>query len=285
MISVDANPLQNHLLELKIAAIRALDRNQFLGFSGVTECAPHERWERYCTIRESIPAEAREFWDLNRKVIERGWIYSGAHETFYRRLIGPLIRTLRPRRTRQLFAFDDLEEQARFYSEKWDHAGWRLSVRLLAQPLSMRLLLGDPSYFAQVSRDEGFARYLLARLRNVFERHLARDNDVFQLYVLGRYRDPDVVPLYLSPTTYDVVRANIDRITVQTVPIDSFLAELPTASVDRLSLSDISGWMSQQTFEQVLSDAVRVCRPGGRVCYRNFLADRPWPSGALRRCQ
>ena len=277
VVSVDANPLQSHLLELKVAGIRAFDRGVFLGFAGVTDCGPDERSRLYEEIRGGLSDDAREFWDLNRRVIERGWIYSGAHETFYRRLIGPMIRVLRPRRTRQLFAFDDLEKQSRFYREKWDHAGWRLAVRLLAQPLSMRLLLGDPSYFAHVSRDEGFAKYLLGRLRNVFDQHLARDNDVFQLYVLGRYPDPDVVPLYLAPGTYDVVRANIDRIEVHTAPIDSFLADLPTASVDRLSLSDISGWIPESGFDQILSDAVGACRPGGRVVYRNFLADRPWP--------
>lgn len=278
VVSVDANPLQNHLLELKVAGIRALDREGFLAFFGVLDSPADVRIARYDALRDDLSAAAREFWDRNRRIIGGGVAFSGAHESFYRWFIGPLIRGLRPRRTRELFAFDDLAEQAAFYRTKWDHVGWRTAVRALAQPLSMRLILGDPSYYAQVERDEGFGPYLMERLRVLFDHQLARDNDVFQLYVLGRYLSGGTVPHYLLPGVYDDVRAHLDRLEIVTMPIDRYLAELPPASVDKVSLSDISGWIGADDFERVLGDAQQACRPGGRVCYRNFLADRPWPS-------
>lgn len=277
VVSVDANPLQNHLLELKARGIQHLSRAEFLRFIGVSEARRGERADVYTRIRPELSDDARDFWDLNRRVIERGVIFSGAHETFYRRHIGPLIRILRRRRLRQLFAFEDLQAQSRFYREKWDHAGWRAAVRLLARPTIVKMLLGDPSYYAQVTRDQGFADYLLERLRGVFDQHLARDNDVFTMYVFGRYLSDSAVPLYLAPEAYDEVRANIDRLEIVTEPIGEYLASLPDASVDKLSLSDISGWAPADDFNAILADAARVSRPGGRLCYRNFLADRPLP--------
>lgn len=281
VVSVDANPLQNHLLELKAAGIAAHERDDLLEMLGARPASADRRRELYRAARPRMSPAARSFWDANEHVIGGGVIFSGAHETFYRRFIGPLIRWLRPGRLRRLYAFDDVEQQARFYERHWNHRGWRIAVRLLAQPWSVRLLLGDPSYFAHVNRAEGFADYLVERLRTVFTHRLARDNDVFTMYVHGRYLHDDAVPTYLRPGDYDRVRANIDRLQVVTAPVDDYLASLPSRSVDHVSLSDITGWMPQDAFERVAADAARVCRPGGRVVYRCFLTDRPWPTGTV----
>ncbi len=279
VVSVDANPLQNHLLELKAAGIAAHERDDLLEMIGVRPASADRRRELYRAARPRMSEEARSFWDANAHVIGDGVIFSGAHETFYRRFIGPLIRWLRPRRLRQLYAFDDVAQQARFYDRHWNHLGWRVAVRLLAQSWSVRLLLGDPSYFAHVNRAEGFAGYLLERLRTVFSHRLARENDVFTMYVHGRYLHDDAVPTYLRPGDYERVRANIDRLEVVTAPVDTYLASLPPRSVDHVSLSDVTGWMPKDAFERVVGDAARVCRPRGRVVYRCFLTDRPWPDG------
>src|SRR4051794_14291437 len=52
IVSIDANPLQNHLLELKIAAIRELPHAEFAGFIGLT--ASTGRLAVYRRIREAL---------------------------------------------------------------------------------------------------------------------------------------------------------------------------------------------------------------------------------------
>lgn len=277
LVSVDANPLQNHLLELKAEGIRRLDRAEFLAFVGIAKAGSRHRREVYDGLRGGLSAPAREFWDLNRRVIGRGVIFSGAHETFYRRFIGPSIRLLRRRRLQELYAFDDLAAQSDFYRRRWDHAGWRLAVHALARPTVVRLLLADPSYYAHVERPVSFADHLLERLRTVFDHRLARDNDVFTMYVFGRYLDDEALPFYLRPAQYDAVRAHLDRLEIVTADVAAHLVEMPDRSVDKVSLSDISGWADPATFDGIVRDAARALRPGGRLVYRNFLADRPLP--------
>ncbi|MGH3656188.1 MAG: DUF3419 family protein [Micromonosporaceae bacterium] len=277
VVSVDGNPLQNHLLELKIAGIRAYDHEDFVTLLGLFGPPGDERVDRYDQIRTDLPEPARRFWDGNRHVLRKGVIYSGAHERFYARYIGPAIRILRRGRLRELYQFDDLDAQREFYSTKWDHAGWRTAVRALAQPWLVRALLNDPSYFLQVDRDSSVADYLLARLRNVFGSHLARDNHLFTLLVHGRYLHPEGVPPYLSAKHYGAIRQHIDAIEVVTERVDQFLQRQPDARFSGFSLSDISGWTSPAEFAGILGEVARVAKPGGRLCYRNFLTERPLP--------
>lgn len=277
IVSVDANPLQNYLLELKIAAIRDCGHDEFVRFMGVRAADPAWRIGRYRAIRADLSASAQRFWDLNEHVIGRGVIYSGAHERFYARYIGPLVRLLRRRALYRLYSFEGLAEQADFYDRYWNHAGWRTAVRLLARPSLIRLLLGDPSYFHQITRSVSMGDYLLERLRNNFHRHLARDNHLFTLLVFGEYLHEHAVPPYLSPRYYDMIRRNIDAVEVVTARVDLHLRDQRSSTFDKFSLSDISGWTTEEQFTDVLSEVARCTTPGGRVCYRNLFTERPVP--------
>ncbi|MFE3170597.1 DUF3419 family protein [Amycolatopsis sp. NPDC059090] len=276
VVSVDANPLQNHLLELKIAAIRQLDRLEFTGFIGLR---PREdRPATYQRIRSTLSEDAREFWDRNVHVIDRGVLYSGAHEQFYARYIGPLIRVLRPGKRRRMFEFTSIDEQMRFFDREWDTPRWRAALRLLARPSLVRRLLPDPSYYAFIERESSVADYLNSRLRDALGRHLAADNHLLALLLLGRYRDDRAVPPYLSPEHYETVRKNLDAIRTVTRRLDAELAETPAGTYSKFSLSDIAGWTTPDDFDRILEEVVRTAKPGGRLCYRNFLSDRRIPA-------
>ncbi|PWV58097.1 DUF3419 family protein [Nocardiopsis sp. L17-MgMaSL7] len=275
LVSVDGNPLQNYLMELKVEGIRALECADFRAFMGVDQASPEGRVEWYEQIRPQLSTEARAFWDLNRAAIGEGVIYSGAHERFYATYIGPVVRLLRAKRLRQMYQIRDLSEHQRFYETKWDHAGWRAAVRLLARPKLIEALLGDPSYFAQVSREGPVADYLLDRLRVTFGRHLARDNHLFTLLVFGRYLHDEAVPPYLSPTHYETIRKHVDAVSIVTQRLDHYLESLPSGEFSKFSLSDISGWTSPAEFTSTLREVARTGRPGGRLCYRNLFTDRP----------
>jgi S-adenosylmethionine-diacylglycerol 3-amino-3-carboxypropyl transferase len=279
IVSIDANPLQNHLLELKIAAIRELPHAEFAGFIGLT--ASTGRLAVYRRIREALSDTARAFWDMNTHVIARGVLYSGAHERFYARYIGPLVRALRPRKTRTLFSFDSIEEQLAFFDEKWDTPRWRASLRLLVQPRLTKLLLPDPSYYLYLERTGSVADYLNSCLRQALSRHLAADNHLLTLLMLGKYQHGEVVPPYLSPRHYETVRARLDAVEIRTGGLDQELAATPAGTYSKFSLSDIAGWTTPDEFTAILGEVARTAKPDGRLCYRNFLSDRRLPPALL----
>jgi S-adenosylmethionine-diacylglycerol 3-amino-3-carboxypropyl transferase len=145
VVSVDGNPLQNYLLELKMHAMQAMEREEFLEFVGVR--ATNDRLTRYATFRRSVSDQALRFWDSNPHIIARGVIFSGAHETYYRRILSPLILGVRREKVRRLFSFEDVSEQREFYQRDWNTRWWRLALRLALRPSVFRLGVRDPSYF------------------------------------------------------------------------------------------------------------------------------------------
>ena len=186
LISVDANPLQNHLLELKAASIRQLEHPETLAFLGARGAIDRPRTYR-TALRADLSAGAREFWDLNQRAIERGVLYTGAHETHFRRTMRLV---LAPRRglVDELFSFDRIEDQRRFYVERWNSWWWRLCIEQGIRPAFYRVTLPDPSYTAHVDIPGTTpGRYIHGRFEHTLTSHLARDNHVLSWMLLGCY--------------------------------------------------------------------------------------------------
>lgn len=279
LVSYDVNPLQNHLLELKAAAMRRLAYREFTEFVGLHPAS--DRRSTWRAIRGELSDPARGFWDLNERVIERGVLYSGAHESYYRTIVGPACATLRRRKLRRLFAFDDLAEQREFFHAEWDTWWWRTVLRTTLRPRVFKLMLPDPSYYMHPSFEGwgSMADYCLARLEHALTTGLARDNHFLALLMLGRYHNDRAVPPYLHPDHYERIRANLPALEIVTgPPLDEWLRGVPDGTFDKFSLSDISGWVDAQAFADTLADVVRTGRRGGRFVYRNFAAQRRIPA-------
>lgn len=275
LVSIDANPLQNFLLELKVEGMRALTHDEYLGFVGVRDS--RLRLKTYSLIRNQLSPEARTFWDLNELVIEAGLLFCGEHETHYRRRVSPLMLGLRRGKVDRLFAFTDIGEQRAFYYREWDNWCWRGALRVLARPSVFRLLLRDPSYYRFIKMSEPVSDYLLRRLEGILTTRLARDNHWLSLLCYGYYVNEEAVPLYLDARYYDDIKANLDILEIKTVFAQQFLAEQRTGTFTKYSLSDISGWVDAHDFERIMLDVARSARPGARFCYRNFLTKRSLP--------
>lgn len=282
LVTVDANPVQNHLLELKVAAMRHLDHAGFLRFIGIRR--DDRREATYRAIRTDMSDAAAAFWDLNSSVIARGVIFSGAHETYYRRTLGVFLG-LRPRLVRRLFEIRDLAEQRAFYHRRWNTPAWRAAISGGTSPAVYRMILPDPSYIAHVKLGEPVGRYLLRRFEHTLTNHLARDNHWISLLFLGRYHNERAMPPYLTAEHYQTVRSRLGALEIVTAGLGDHLASSPSASFDAFSLSDISGWSDQRAFESLLSEAVRCGRPAARLCYRNFLTKRLLPAALLERVE
>lgn len=279
VVSVDANPLQSYLLELKLAGIRNFAYDKFAKFIGLHPS--DDRVELYDAVRADLSDPARSFWDVNRHVVRDGVLYSGAHERFYEKYVGQLLRQLRPTKVRQFFQQTSLEDQVRFYDKKWDTLAWRIASFAASQPWIMKLLLGDPSYFAHVERKGSVGDYLNDSIRELLHNHLASESHLLALIFFGHYLNDDAVPPFLSPKYYDAVRAHADAVEVVTEPIDTFLLKTPESTFSKYSLSDITGWTKPAHFTRILGDVIRTAKPGGRFCYRNFLSDRQLPRELL----
>lgn len=278
VVSVDANPLQNYLLELKVAAMRELRHGAFLRFMGVRE--DPDRLATYARIRGHLSEGAAEFWDMNHRALDAGVLFTGAHEAYYRRIM-PMLFAPRRGLVRELFEFTDIAEQRRFYHERWNTLWWRMNIRYGTQSSFYRMVLPDPSYIAHVELDQPVGAYMLNRFEHTLTTALARDNHFLAVVFLGRYHNEQAMPAFLVEEHYEAIRSQLDKLQIVTAPIDAYLAGTPDGSFDAYSLSDISGWTELDQFQQILGDVVRTGRPGARFVYRNFLTKRSIPESLL----
>jgi S-adenosylmethionine-diacylglycerol 3-amino-3-carboxypropyl transferase len=275
LVSIDHNPLQNLLLELKAIAMRHLGHGEFLRFVGVRDST--DRVRVYDNLRGDLEPATRGFWDENRAVIAEGIIYSGAHERYYRKLLTPAIGGLWRNKIERLFAFTDLDEQRAFYNSEWNSPIWRFAIRTLCRPGVFRMTLADPGYFLHIELDQPVGDYLLDRFEHALTSRLARENHFLALLLLGRYHNEEAVPPYLQAEHYERIRAHLPALEVVTAGLAEYLERVAAGTFDKFSLSDVSGYTTPDEFQRILAGAVESARPSGRLCYRNFLTKRPIP--------
>jgi len=275
MIAVDLNATQNYLLELKIAGILHLDYAGYLRLLGV--CDSGLRWDLYQAVRDELSPLARAYWDTQRPAIESGVLRAGRYE----RYLGAFRRLLQviqgPRTVTRLFDCESLEEQRRFYEEKWDTWAWRSFFRMFFSRSVLGLGGLDPDFFTYVNGVRSFGEHFRKLARHALVDLPIRDNYFIAQICLGRYLDEQAVPPYLRAENFETLRNAVGRIEILTGELGDILRRLPSSSVDQFNFSNIFEWVPQRTFEEILRETHRVARPAARLCYRNLLVRRGHP--------
>ena len=273
ILSFDLNPAQNHLLELKLAAIREFDYSDFVRFLGLLP-SEKPRWDSYCVLRSHLSPEAAHWFDGRRRILERGILYEGRWERYFRTASSQM-RVLRGKRIRQLFAFDDLEKQRPFVHEQWNTADWRLLLRLSFNPLAFRFVLRDPGFYAYADPQRPAWKYIYERMTGFLENHLARSSFMMALVFRGRFFDPLHYPPYLREENFGFLKARVGRITFRTAALFDVISDPAHAACNKYSLSDVSSFLSAEAYQRLL--VFFATRKGIRFCLRDFLTSRMPP--------
>lgn len=279
VVAIDRNPVQNHLLRLKVAAMRTLPFERYACFLGLDPATPAWRTGIWRQLAPTLAGETRAFWDSQLRILERGVLYQGRFERYARRL-ARLARLLRPRAIAKLFAFDDLEAQREFVRTTWDYAAWRAVFRLVLNPLVSRLLLGDPAYYAYPGVPVG--RHLYQRMRRALMTGLARENFMVAMVLTGTLPPHDLPP-YLTPVGYERIRARLELLEIVDADVTRFVQEERGSDCTHFSLSDVPSYLSERQFEGLLRSLVLQAAVGARLVIRQFLTRYrvpPLPPGA-----
>ena len=127
--SVDINPAQSYLLELKIAAIKSFEFKDFIAFAGLT---PSEnRMKLYQNLKPLLTKEAAAFWDQQSNIIKDGFIMNGKYERFIK-LAGKFISILQGRKkVLGLFDKKTQKEQEDYFDHVWNTRRFRYMFKIL----------------------------------------------------------------------------------------------------------------------------------------------------------
>ncbi len=275
IISIDYNPTQNFLLELKITAIRELSYDEFLAFIGIRPSS--KRKTIYANIKSSLSSEALSFWDNNQSIIENGAIYCGRWERYFR-LLSLAVRFTRPKLLYRLFSVSTISEQESIWREEWDNKLWRIFLKTIGGKLIWKYFLRDPGFYQHVPGDFCISDYLINKFNEAVQSVQFRRSVFATLLFWGKFIETNVLPLHMQKENFPILKRNINHINIISTGLGEHLNKCKPKSYDKYSLSDFSSYTNEVEYENIWNGIVSTARPNARICERQFLVKRDIPT-------
>ena len=277
---VDANPRQNALLELKLAAARGLEFEDYFGFFG--EGFHARAGELYATrLRPQLSPFARDYFDRHWRWFQspRGSFYFHGLSGLAARGFGAWLR-LQPRLREgfeALFDATSLEQQRDIYRREIAPRMWTRPFNwMLSRQLVMNLL-GVPHpqrKLVEAQHPGRIAGFIRSALEYVICELPLRENYFWRVYFNGRY-ERDCCPEYLTPAGHAALRRGVaDRIEWHTCTVTEFL-QAHRRPLDRFVLLDHMDWMSTYHPDALIEewDAIlERAAPNARILLRSAQA-------------
>jgi S-adenosylmethionine-diacylglycerol 3-amino-3-carboxypropyl transferase len=277
--AVDMNPRQNALLELKLAAARELNHDEFFQMFGRGK-VPH--WKTFYPqrLRSHLPPEVRAFWDLKGDMFSgvgrrKSFYFRGTSGTFAWMVNVDKIAKLRDS-VNALLAADSVEQQRDIFQQyKLSDRLWRpmikwamrrdVTLSLLGVPRSQRRHIDD-------SYPGGILQFVIDRVEAVFTKLPLKENYFWRVYLTGEYT-PDCCPEYLKAENFPTLKATIsDRVTTHTNSILGFLQQHP-GEITRFVLLDHMDWLTREPSKKTLTaewqTIVDKAAPNARILWRS----------------
>lgn len=272
---LDINPAQTYLMELKKAAITCFSHGEMLEFLGLRE--HRNRLRMYERPARLLSAEARMFWQQNRKIISRGLIMNGRYERFSK-IAGTIIRLLQGRtKTRHFFLLGSLEDQQAFYDEIWDKQRWHWIFDLLFNKKRLARKGLNADYFHFDDGSASFSESFYRRASHAMKDLPAGSNYFLSLYLQGHYIDEENVPDYLQQKNFEVIKNHIDRVHPVTGDSKYWLQKQPADLFDAMSLSNICELMDDTDTMKLFTEVARTAKNGAHIIFRNLMVPREVP--------
>jgi len=264
VISLDFNPRQTYLLELKRAALARLSHEELWELFGLRPSA--SRFGLYGRVRGALSADARRYWDRQVSFFLRAGLACGKQDRYLRFVACAVAAVVGRRVMTRYFACRTVDEQRRLFDEEWDSIRWRLLAAVLFNRTAYRVAFHRDHF--------RFARsgvHLADELRLQVSRWLRdiprQDNFYLHYVFFGTYPDDENCPTWLRRSCADRLRGQLDRLEICTGELEQFILSLPDRSIDCFNFSNIFDWVSQEAFVRLMAEVIRVARPGARLAY------------------
>jgi S-adenosylmethionine-diacylglycerol 3-amino-3-carboxypropyl transferase len=252
--AVDVNPRQNALCELKIAAIRALEYEDFFEMFGKGALTNYrEIWN--AQLRHQVSPFAQRYWDRNIDYFcQDGWrssFYFHGASGLFARLINTWINRIPDFRLalNNAFESDSIEAQRSVYAE-FKSQMWRDFIKWILRRDATLSLVGVPR--AQRREVEGafvggIAGFVESCVESVFTLLPLKDNYFWRVYLMGSY-SPSCCPEYLKRDNFLKLKSGlVDRIHLHTSTLQSFFEKWVLtggAAINKMTLLDHMDWLA-----------------------------------------
>ena len=267
VVAVDINPIQLNLIELKKAAFKALDYQEFLGFLGFVE--RKNRLDLFKKLATYLSIEQRKFWAERFDEIEGGIIYQGKFEKYFHTFKEKVLPFVHSRnKIDGLFEEKDEDMQAHFFSKKWNSFKWRTLFKLFFSKFVMGRLGRDPKFLEEV--DIPVSDFILSKAKNHLGSKACQQNYFLDFILRGKFQI--ALPHYAREENFLTIKSNIDKLVVfEGYASDAFNKY---TGFNKFNLSNIFEYMNLETFKKVVSQMVDEGVAGAKYAYWNLMVPR-----------
>lgn len=269
ILSIDFNPTQNFLLELKIAGYRYLSYRDFLILMGINKKSQSRTI--FHQLAHHLSDEARTFFLTHPHLFERGVIYSGTWEQINKNFSKLLF--WKKKAIQHLFTCENITMQHQIWQDIFWGRWFLWALRLISSRWIWQYIIREPGS-KLIPKNMDIGKYMHERFTHLEQQWPLRDNDFANLIFLWRYNH--TLPLHLREEYFDTIKSGLDIIEIHTCSIVDILQNPRMMSqVTRLSLSDVGSYMSDEDYQQLWDNIAMHCSPGTRFVERQYLIKRP----------
>jgi len=275
--SLDINPKQNFLLELKVSAIRHLDYSSFWLFFGEGKSRENLKCY-YKELRRHLSKEAQVYWDKRIKIFVKGF-YKCGHLGLAMRVIRAYANISGGKKNIQ--GILDADDQREYYLTKIKPRIINpLSKYLAGNPLNLSCMGIHKHQIDLVKKFNyiDFPDYVENVLDNVLGDLPIEDNYFWNMALLGKYPNQECAPEYLKEKNFKLLKKIIGRVVIKNASEYDFLRKKPNNSISKFNLLDSVDWMKKEEFIRLFDEIHRTATPESAVIFRSGLYDFVLPS-------
>ncbi len=266
--AVDISQAQINLCRIKLAAALCLgfpENGQFLGFDFMK---PQRRIEIYRdVICQQLAEEEILFWDENLSVVGQGVISAGRFEQYIAKIRFFSNLFIGKKNLQRLIECPNLEDQKAIFKK---YIASRKSLQLLFKVAfhpavyKKRGLQEKALRHADKSTGERFYR----KFESFCTANLASQNYFLQYFLTGRCQTPGAFPNYLQPRNRQRLKIFSDQLQFETISFEKKLREEERGVFNKIHLSNLGDWMSEEEFSDLRGLLMQKCLPGTILCSR-----------------
>jgi len=288
IISVDFNPFQNYLLELKITAIKNLEYLDFLKLMGLKSLK--NNLSIYNSIKKDLNKNARNFWDKNSFVIKKGLLNVGEQNV---KNFGLFLRFLKGEKLiKNFFLCETIKEQTDYFFKHIYGMPWQLghffgyNKYFIRISLCFRFLIEfyhgrKKSDYLGYIKNVNFTKNHIKKIEDIYTKIPIKYNSFLSLILLGYLLNENHYYPYLKQENYKILKERIKKIEIKTASVFDTLKEIKDNSISKFFLSNIFDWIDDKNFKKNLIEIIRVGKNKSRIFYSITRKDRYIPKDIL----
>ncbi len=269
---VDNNFAQIALISLKLQAIKLLEYNCLLEFLGIKKSS--NRIFYFENIKNDLPKDVFELWDVNHNYLKKGIIHSGNFEkylNFFRKFVLPLIQS--DKNKRFILNCKDKNYQKNFYENKWQNFRWKLIFKIFFSKKIMRKR-GRSKEMFQFEQNTSSGEIFFKRFENGLKLGNVFENEYLEYILFGNYFNN--FPEYLQKSNIEIIKLFANYEIVQNNLLD-FLKQMPENSISKFNLSDIFEALPIEVSDRLFSEIFRTAKHNSLIIFWNNLVYRNIP--------